>query len=110
METTAECLLRLQNLEDDLKYVDNESERKEIEDEIILVKTQIPSDIISRFYKLYRKNGDALVRANGGYCQGCFINLPTSQHTVMSHSEELHVCQNCGRFLYMDSEETVAIF
>ncbi|MEW6535924.1 MAG: C4-type zinc ribbon domain-containing protein [Candidatus Auribacterota bacterium] len=110
MKANVEVLVKLQSYENDLKKCNSESQRKQIEDEIIFLKTQTPTETLTRFYKLYHRHGDAIVRANGGFCQGCFINLPTSQHSLLSYSDDMSVCQNCGRFLYIDSEETVAIF
>lgn len=110
MNANVDVIVKLQSYENELKSALSDSKKKEIEDEIIFLKTQIPTDTLTRFYKLYNRHGDAIVRANGGFCQGCFINLPTSQHSSLSYSDDMSVCQNCGRFLYIDSEETVAIF
>lgn len=113
MEPTVEGLLKLQELENELKSSAKKKTTKriqEIKDEIIFLKTQIPIEVVTRFYKLYRRYEDALVKANGGICQGCYINLPSSQATGMLYSEHLSTCQNCGRFLYMDSTESVTIY
>ncbi len=102
-------LVRLQELEDLLVETKNSDKKDEIKSEIILIKAQLPFDILNRFYRLYKRNGNAVVVANGGVCHGCFLNLPSSQASSMNHSNTLNVCQNCGRFIYMDSVEAVTI-
>lgn len=104
-------LLKLQELENKCKESNlSETEREHISSEVTLIKAQIPHDIETRFYKLYKKHGEAVVIANGGVCHGCYINLPSSQAIEINYNEELNVCQNCGRFIYIDSKETIAIF
>jgi|GEM_PF-1918082 len=104
-------LIKLQDLENHLKESNlTKNDKEQVSSEITLIKAQIPHDVETRFYKLYKKHGEAIVMANGSVCHGCYINLPSSQAIEMSHNDELNVCQNCGRFIYMDSKETISIF
>jgi len=102
-------LVKLQELEDLLLETKGSGKIDEIKSEITLIKVQLPFDIVARFYRLYKRNGNAVVVANGGVCHGCFLNLPSSQALSMNHSNNLNVCQHCGRFIYMDSVETMTI-
>ncbi len=110
MKTKVDELLKLQELEKQLKSLKSSKKKKEIKEEIFLLKSQIPMDILNRFARLSSRFGNALVKANDGICHGCFINLPSSQASEINYSESLYVCQNCGRFLYLDTKESVTIF
>jgi len=107
--TVTEMLLKLQNIENSVKQEKKKSKREELQSEIILIKAQIPANIVSRFYKLYKRDSNAIVKANDGVCHGCFLNMPSSQASVIGFSEELSTCHHCGRYLYIDRQETIAI-
>lgn len=103
-------LLQLQELENAYEAADSKNLKTRISGQIKTLKGQIPDNYITRFYRLYSRYGSAIVRANGGICHGCYLNLPSSQASEVTHSKVLHTCQNCGRFLYVDSQEKLAIF
>lgn len=105
-----ELMLKLQDREIQLKTEKDANKIDDLKSEIILLKAQLPDDVVSRFYRLFRRDENALVSANGGVCQGCFLNLPSSQAAVMNKSSDLSTCQHCGRFLYYDAEKANAIF
>ena len=107
--TVTEMLLKLQNVENTLKQEKRKNKREELQSEIILIKAQIPANIVSRFYKLYKRDGKAIVKGNDGVCHGCFLNMPLSQASVIGFSDELSTCHHCGRYLYIDKKETIAI-
>ncbi|MDX9703380.1 MAG: C4-type zinc ribbon domain-containing protein [Candidatus Auribacterota bacterium] len=105
-----ELLLKLQNHEIELKTQKNKSKIDDLNSEIILLKAQLPTEIVTRFYRLFKRYENALVRANGGVCNGCFLNLPSSQAAVMNKCSDISTCQHCGRFIYYDTEKANAIF
>ncbi len=105
-----ELLLKLQNHEIDLKTETDQNKIDDLKSEVILLKAQLPTEIVNRFYRLFKRYENALVRANGGVCNGCFLNLPISQAAVMNKNSDLATCQNCGRFIYFDTEKADAIF
>ena len=103
-------LLKLQELENAIRATASIGQKKRLKSKINALKSQLPPNVCDRFYKLYKRNGAAIVQANGGICHGCYLNLPSSQANEVKFRKTLHTCQNCGCFLYVESEEKLAIF
>ena len=43
--------------------------------------------------------GFAVADAVDGVCQGCNINISTQMYSAMEDSNDIYVCENCGKYL-----------
>jgi predicted nucleic acid-binding Zn-ribbon protein len=60
---------------------------------------RIRPQLLSRYERLSKSYGRAVVPVTGNLCLGCFMTLPTSYPSLKSKDSFL-TCQNCGRILY----------
>lgn len=52
-----------------------------------------------------RNNGLAVVRVEGGTCQGCFLSIPPQLYNEILKSGYVARCPFCMRFIYRDSNQ-----
>ncbi len=43
--------------------------------------------------------GFAVAEVNSGVCQGCNINVATGLSSAIEGSNDIYVCENCGKFM-----------
>ena len=90
---------------------ETEKVRKAIEDinkgkkDKTSVRDKQAADINPRIMKKYttlreRRNGLAVVNANDGVCQGCFMSLPPQQFNLLLKGDQMLDCPTCQRMLY----------
>ena len=69
------------------------------------IRSQIGKDYLDPYDRLLtRRDGVALVGAEGQVCQGCFISLPPQTRNSLMTSEKPVFCHSCGRMLYLKEE------
>ena len=56
-------------------------------------------DVLARFDRLMERYGFAVAEAVEGVCQSCNINVSTQMYSAMEDSNDIYVCENCGKFL-----------
>lgn len=117
MHPHLELLLELQDLKMQRRELLEEPEERRLEEEVFRVSVEaavdeldrkiadmearLPPAVRSRYERLTRR-GRAVVPVIGGVCYGCFVRVPTAVWAAdAGRNEELHVCENCGRFLYL---------
>jgi uncharacterized protein len=66
------------------------------------VARDVPRDILVQYGRLIKVRAGlavALVGSNG-ICSGCRVSLTPQRFNEVRQSSQIHVCENCGRFLY----------
>ncbi len=53
-----------------------------------------------------RYGGLAVVRVDGGTCQGCFLSIPPQLYNEILKDAPVVQCPFCGRFIYHEKRET----
>jgi predicted nucleic acid-binding Zn-ribbon protein len=43
--------------------------------------------------------GFAVAEVDAGVCQGCNINVATGLSSAIEGSNDIYVCENCGKFM-----------
>jgi hypothetical protein len=63
------------------------------------LRALVPEPILGHFDRLIArgKKGVAYVRA--GVCSECHLRLSSGSMGSLLHPEEIHICDNCGRYL-----------
>jgi predicted nucleic acid-binding Zn-ribbon protein len=94
-----ENLLALQQLEFGARKTGKVSERERL-------RSAIPEIILGNIDRLLArgKRGVSVIRQ--GVCTECHLRLPLGTLLTLARGEDLQLCGNCGRYLYLPEEET----
>jgi len=65
------------------------------------VRRAIDPEVLKIYDRVYKAHGDAIVRAEGNTCQGCFSTLTPNDRNRLLSGRQLVVCRACQRILYM---------
>lgn len=99
MQELMENLLALQELEFGARKTGKESERERL-------RSAIPENVLGNIDRLLArgKRGVSVIRQ--GVCTECHLRLPLGTLLTLARGEDLQICGNCGRYLYLSEEET----
>jgi predicted nucleic acid-binding Zn-ribbon protein len=61
---------------------------------------QLAPPVRKRYDRILASRGLPTVPAIGGTCYGCFVSIATATVSEHNRNEDLHSCDNCGRFVY----------
>lgn len=81
----------------------------ETSQQIEALRGQLPTALLSH-YDARRSRGKApIARVVNGVCRSCFISLPRGRISELNRSSAaVHLCENCGSFIYLDDGEAVS--
>jgi len=94
----ASLLKKLQDIEIKKKKV-TKKQQKELEEKASLIRGELDAALVARFDRLMERYGFAVAEVDGGVCQGCNINVATGMSSAIEGSNDIYVCENCGKFL-----------
>ncbi len=66
------------------------------------LRLKVPEVILGHHDRLIAKNKKSVVAIHNNVCGGCFLALPGGEKARVALQQDLHICQNCGRYLYVD--------
>jgi len=81
-------------------HVDIEQALNDLDTKIEEVKSGLEPRIRSRLDRIVGIRQRAVVPLINGTCYGCFTMVPTANLSSFSNRDQIHTCENCGRFLY----------
>jgi predicted nucleic acid-binding Zn-ribbon protein len=95
MKELFQNLLKLQELEF------GETTQSSKEARISELRRKIPLPILEHYDRLVirGKKGVAIVRNQ--VCGGCHMSIPIGSINTLMHGEDIQMCENCGRYLYL---------
>jgi mannitol/fructose-specific phosphotransferase system IIA component (Ntr-type) len=64
-----------------------------------LIREELDQALLARFDKLTERYGFAVAEVEDGVCQGCNINVSTQMSSAIEGSNDIYVCENCGKYL-----------
>lgn len=72
-------------------------------------RAEVPAPILAHFERLLArgKKGVALVR--GGVCTECHLRITNGKFVELSGGNDICLCDNCGRYLYLSETESAAV-
>jgi mannitol/fructose-specific phosphotransferase system IIA component (Ntr-type) len=76
-----------------------EIELKTLQAQIALIREGLDAALLARFDKLMERYGFAVSEVDEGVCQGCFISVSTEMSSAIEGSNDIYVCENCGKYL-----------
>jgi mannitol/fructose-specific phosphotransferase system IIA component (Ntr-type) len=94
----ASLLWKLQDIEIKIRKADKKK-KAELKKKAALIRDELDVDLLDRFDRLMEKYGFAVAEMDDGVCQGCYINVATGMRSSISGSDDIYVCENCGKFL-----------
>ncbi len=94
----ASLLNKLQEIEIRKRKATKE-QLKELQKQANLIREELDEALVTRFDKLMQRYGFAVAEVEEGVCQGCNINVATQTSSAIEGSNDIYVCENCGKFL-----------
>jgi len=94
----ASLLKKLQDIEIKKRKVSKE-QRKTLQKKADFIREELDESLLARFDRLMERYGFAVAELDGGVCQGCNINIATGMSSAIEGSNDIFVCENCGKFL-----------
>ena len=94
----ASLLAKLQELEIRMRRLPKE-QRKDLQKQANLIREELDHALLTRFDRLMERYGFAVAEVEGGVCQGCNINVATGMSSAIEGSNDIFICENCGKFL-----------
>lgn len=94
----ASLLWKLQNLEIQKKKAKKEK-RQELQKKASFIREELDKALLDRFDRFMERYGFAVAEVDDGVCQGCYINLATRMRSAINGSNDIYVCENCGKYI-----------
>ncbi len=91
-------LMKLQEIEIKKKKAKKE-QRKKLKEQANLIRQELDEALVDRFDRLMGRYGFAVAEVDVGACQGCNINVATGLSSAIEGSNDIYVCENCGKFM-----------
>jgi len=88
-------LIKLQSLEFD------EIEDKSAEAAVAELRAKIPPQILGHYDRLVAKGKKGITMVRDQVCTGCHMRVPIGGIMALKHGEDIQLCENCGRYLYL---------
>jgi predicted nucleic acid-binding Zn-ribbon protein len=64
-----------------------------------LIREELDQALLVRFDKFMERYGFAVSEVDEGVCQGCYISVSTEMSSAIEGSNDIYVCENCGKYL-----------
>ena len=68
-----------------------------------LLREELDEALLTRFEKLMDRYGFAVAEVEDGVCQGCNISVSTEMSSAIEGSNDIYICENCGKYLVAGS-------
>jgi mannitol/fructose-specific phosphotransferase system IIA component (Ntr-type) len=94
----ASLLWKLQEIEIQKKKAPK-AKKNELQKKADLIRQELDVALLDRFDRLMERYGFAVAEVADGACLGCFINVATGMGSAIEGSNDIYVCENCGKFL-----------
>jgi mannitol/fructose-specific phosphotransferase system IIA component (Ntr-type) len=100
----ASLLKKLQTIEIKMKK-SRGSQRKQLKEQADLIRQELDRDLVDRYERLMHRYGFAVAEVDDGVCQGCNINVATGIGSAIEGSNDIYICENCGKFLVASNKK-----
>lgn len=96
-------LLKLQSLEFE-KQVEPDTEKR-----IAELRAKIPTPILAHYDRLVARGKKGTAAIRNEVCTGCHMHVPRNVVLTLMHDEDIQLCENCGRYLYLPEQSEFLI-
>jgi hypothetical protein len=73
------------------------------------LRGKIPVQILAHYERLIARGKKGIVGVRNQVCSGCQMRLPIGVITTLMRNEDIQLCDNCGRYLYLVAEEVAPV-
>jgi mannitol/fructose-specific phosphotransferase system IIA component (Ntr-type) len=94
----ASLLRKLQEIEIKRKKAPK-AQQKILQAQASLIREELDQALLTRYDKLMERYGFAVAEVEDGACKGCNISVSTEMSSAIEGSNDIYVCENCGKFL-----------
>ncbi|MBI2927046.1 MAG: hypothetical protein HYY24_15230 [Verrucomicrobia bacterium] len=102
MNAVMDHLLALQQLE--LQQVKADPER---EKQVLALRAKIPGPVLTHFDRMLARGKKGVAVLRHGVCSGCHLQVPVSVTGALAFGQDVQLCDNCGRYLYLPADEPI---
>lgn len=99
-----ESLLAAQNIK-----LQNLTLTAEQDTECQRLRANVPAGVLEKFDRLVGRGRKAVAIVRRGVCSACHLRLPSGTLAALAYTSEIHICDNCGRFLYLPEDEPLGL-
>lgn len=104
MRKIMEQLLALQKIQ-----FDPRSRRSESKAEMEKLRETVPTPILAHYERLVLRGKKGVAIARNGVCGECHLRIISSKLIGLVYTNEVHLCDNCGRYLYLPEDEPIGL-
>jgi len=69
------------------------------------LRAQIPVQILGHYDRLVARGKKGVAAVRGQVCSGCHMQVPLGVVMTLRHGQDIQLCENCGRYLYLPSDD-----
>jgi len=89
--------------------LDTKPLKLEHEAEVLKWREKVPAPILGHFDRLIARGKKGVAIARNGACGECHLRLPSGTMGALAYTNEVHLCDNCGRYLPENSPHGVGL-
>jgi len=104
MRKFMEQLLVLQKLQFDTWSRSGESKA-----EMEKLREKVPTPILAHYERLVLRGKKGVAIARNGVCGECHLRITGAKLVTLAYSDEVQLCDNCGRYLYLPEDEPIGL-
>jgi len=68
---------------------------------IAKLRDKIPPQILGHYDRLVAQGKKGVTAVRGEVCASCHLRVPIGAITTLKRGEDIQLCENCGRYLYL---------
>jgi len=65
------------------------------------LRGKIPPQILAHYDRLVARGKKGVTAIRGENCSSCHLRVPLGAIMTLKHGEDIQLCENCGRYLYL---------
>ena len=104
MRKIMEQLLVLQKLQ-----FDTRSRTSEAKATVESLRNKVPAAILAHYERLVLRGKKGVAIARAGVCSECHLRITSGRLINLVYTEEIQLCDNCGRYLYLPENEPIGL-
>lgn len=104
MRTITEQLLALQNLQ-----IGAPARTAASQAEIESLREKVPPTILAHYERFILRGKKGVAIARNGVCSECHLQVPVGKLANLVYANDIQLCDNCGRYLYLPEEEAIGL-
>ena len=70
-------------------------------------RKMIPEQIQGHFDRIRARGKKGVSTVKNGACTGCYMKVPMATLLTIRRGEDIRLCDNCGRYLFLPEDEVV---